>query len=266
MTNALLIIDVQNDFLTGSMAVPGSEAIVPLINDLRQSSDWDVIALSQDSHVPGHVSFAVNHPGVALFSHKNIPAPDGSDDTMDQVMWPAHCVKGTEGEAFHPELEVTETDIIQKKGEQINVDSYSAFFDNFKGAQTGLSQILRDRGVTTVFSCGLCLDFCVGFSACDASVLGFESYLIEDLSRAFAPESEAEMRKSLAENNVKVVTADYVKEYLSTPQPIGRTASSVEELDELQDTRALKAGFLYGDEKKAVAGFQKHSPLYSNYE
>lgn len=149
---------------------------------------------------------------------------------------------------------------------QVNVDSYSGFFDNFKGAQTGLSQQLRDRGVTTIFVCGLCFDFCVGFSACDASTLGFESYLIEDLSRAFAPESEAEMRKSLDEHNVKVVTSDFVKEYLSNPTPITRKTSSVEELDELHQTRAQKAGSLYGCEKALAAGVRHVTSNFANYE
>eukprot|EP00729_Bicosta_minor_P001079 gene1079-4897_t len=252
MTTALLIIDLQNDFISGSMGLPKSEEIVPLINDLR-SCNWDVIALSQDSHLPDHVSFAASHPGAEMYSHKQIPTPDAEP-------------LRTHGEAFHPDLEVAETDIVQKKGEQVNVDSYSGFFDNFKGAQTGLSQQLRDRGVTTIFVCGLCFDFCVGFSACDASTLGFESYLIEDLSRAFAPESEAEMRKSLDEHNVKVVTSDFVKEYLSNPTPITRKTSSVEELDELHQTRAQKAGSLYGCEKALAAGVRRVTSNFANYE
>ena len=111
----------------------------------------------------------------------------------------------------------------------------------------------------------LCFDFCAGFSACDAAVLGFETYLVEDLCRAFAADSEAEMRTSLAQNNVQVVTADFVRKFMAAPKPI-RKSSSVEELDGLHDTRSKMAGFLYGDEKKAVAGFQKCSPLYADYK
>jgi len=145
---ALIIVDVQNDFVTGTLKVDDAEAIVPKINALRAAVPFGFVCHSQDSHPADHCSFVDNHDGAEAFSTVAIPAPDGSAETVDQVMWPRHCVVGTPGWEFHPDLAIPDTDYIQAKGTNSKVDSYSAFFDNFKGASTGLcgsSDIPFDR-------------------------------------------------------------------------------------------------------------------------
>ena len=167
MTTALLVIDVQNDFCSGgALAVPDGEAVVPLVNDMLD--DFPVRVFTQDWHPPRHSSFASEHPGRAPL--EVIEMPYGP-----QVLWPDHCIQGTEGAAFHPDLRTDPADLIVRKGFRREVDSYSAFFENDHVTTTGLEGYLRTRGVTKVVCVGLATDFCVNFSALDAAKLGFET-------------------------------------------------------------------------------------------
>lgn len=172
---ALLVVDAQNDFCTGgALAVPGGEAVVPGINRL-----WDGYAckvLTQDWHPPGHASFASSHEGKQPFD-------TGRLDYGEQVLWPDHCVQGTPGAAFHPDLRTDGADLVLRKGFRPGIDSYSAFFENDRETPTGLAGYLRERGVGRVVLTGLATDFCVGFSALDALTAGFETVVLEDLCR-----------------------------------------------------------------------------------
>ena len=172
---ALLVVDVQNDFCTGgALAVPGGEAVVPGINRLWEGYACKV--LTQDWHPPGHASFASSHEGKQPFD-------TGMLDYGEQVLWPDHCVQGTAGAAFHPELRTDGADLVLRKGFRPGIDSYSAFFENDRTTPTGLAGYLRERGVERVLLTGLATDFCVGFSALDALASGFETVVLEDLCR-----------------------------------------------------------------------------------
>ena len=176
MTEALLIIDVQNDFCPGgALAVPGGDEVVPLINAMQ--SRFEAVVLTQDWHPEGHSSFAANHASAEPFSL--IEMPYGP-----QVLWPVHCVQGSAGAEMHELLETTRADLVIRKGFRPAVDSYSAFFENDHATVTGLAGYLRERGIESVTLEGLALDFCVKFSALDAVKLGFKATVIEDACRA----------------------------------------------------------------------------------
>ncbi len=176
MNEALIVIDVQNDFCPGgALAVAGGDEIVAPINALMP--EFPVRVLTQDWHPAGHSSFASSHPGNDPFGM--IEMPYGS-----QVLWPDHCVQGTEGAAFHTGLNTDAADLIIRKGFRADIDSYSAFFENDHTTATGLEGYLRTRGVDTVTLVGLATDFCVNFSAVDAARCGFKVRVIESLSRA----------------------------------------------------------------------------------
>ncbi|QIE56224.1 bifunctional nicotinamidase/pyrazinamidase [Pikeienuella piscinae] len=171
---ALIVIDVQNDFCPGgALAVRDGDAVVSPINAL--SAQYPLRVLTQDWHPADHSSFADNHAGAAPFS--TIEADYGP-----QVLWPAHCVQGTPGAAFHESLR-TDADLIIRKGFRAAIDSYSAFFENDHETPTGLAGYLRERGVGALVLCGLATDFCVRFSAVDAAKLGFEATVVEDACR-----------------------------------------------------------------------------------
>ncbi|WP_136644877.1 bifunctional nicotinamidase/pyrazinamidase [Tabrizicola sp. YIM 78059] len=175
-TEALIVIDVQNDFCPGgALAVAGGDEIVPGINALM--AGFATVVLTQDWHPANHLSFADNHPGAAPFSM--IDMPYGR-----QVLWPAHCVQGTAGAAFHSGLNTDAAQLVIRKGFRPQIDSYSAFFENDRTTPTGLEGYLRSRGVTGVTLVGLATDFCVAYSALDASRLGFRVTVQSDLCRA----------------------------------------------------------------------------------
>lgn len=176
MTRALIVIDLQNDFCPGgALAVPGGDEIVSGINDLM--AGFPAVILTQDWHPAGHSSFASSHGGKAPY--EMIDMPYGP-----QVLWPDHCVQGTEGAAFHAKLNTTRADLIIRKGLNPAIDSYSAFFENDRTTATGLDGYLRTRGITDLTLAGLATDFCVHFSAIDAAKLGFAVTVRTDLSRA----------------------------------------------------------------------------------
>jgi len=172
----LLVVDVQNDFLPGgALAVPGGDAIVPIINRLARR--FAHVALCQDWHVADHSSFASSHPGKQPFD--TIVLPYGS-----QVLWPDHCVQGTPGAEFSPVLALPQAEFVVRKGYRRDVDSYSAFCEADRRTRTGLAGYLRERGVTRVFLAGLATDFCVAWSAVDARDAAFEVVVVEDACRA----------------------------------------------------------------------------------
>lgn len=176
MTRALIVIDVQNDFCpSGALAVPEGDLIVPGINALM--GNFDVVILTQDWHPAGHSSFASSHAGKAPYDLTEMPYGR-------QVLWPDHCVQGTDGAAFHAGLNTTRADLIIRKGYNPQIDSYSAFFENDQTTPTGLEGYLRTRGLTDLTMVGLATDFCVNFSAQDAAKLGFSVTVREDLCRA----------------------------------------------------------------------------------
>lgn len=175
MTKALIVIDVQNDFCPGgALAVPGGDTIVPGINALM--AQFDTVVLTQDWHPAGHSSFSSSHEDSAPFGM--IEMPYGP-----QVLWPDHCIQGSEGAAFHSDL-CTNGDLIIRKGFRSEIDSYSAFFENDQATPTGLEGYLRNRGITDLTLVGLATDFCVHFSAVDAARLGFDVRVRLDLCRA----------------------------------------------------------------------------------
>jgi nicotinamidase/pyrazinamidase len=177
-TDALLVIDLQNDFCPGGrLAVTGGHDIVPIINALAHK--FDHVLLTQDWHPTRHISFASTHPGTEPF--QTIAAPYGA-----QTLWPNHCLQHSEGAALHPALEVPHAELILRKGFRRDIDSYSAFLENDHETPTGLAGYLRERGLTRLFLCGLAYDFCVRFSAIDGNQLGFKTLVIEDATRAVA--------------------------------------------------------------------------------
>ena len=176
MTKALIVIDVQNDFCPGgALEVPQGDDIIERINDLM--ADVDAVILTQDWHPAGHSSFASSHAGKGPYDM--IEMPYGP-----QVLWPDHCVQGTNGGQFHAYLNDTAADLIIRKGYNPDIDSYSAFFENDHTTPTGLDGYLRSRGITDLVIVGLALDFCVNYSAVDAAKLGFNVEVRQDLCRA----------------------------------------------------------------------------------
>lgn len=173
---ALIVIDVQNDFCPGgALAVAGGDEIIPAIN--RMLREFPVCVFTQDWHPAGHSSFASSHAGLAPFEMTNMPYGP-------QVLWPDHCVQGSDGAEFHEDLETDPADLILRKGFRPQIDSYSAFFENDKTTPTGLEGYLRTRGVTKLTMVGLATDFCVAYSAIDGARLGFEVMVLESACRA----------------------------------------------------------------------------------
>lgn len=175
-TDALIVIDVQNDFCPGGLlAVAEGDAVIPRINALM--GDYGVRVLTQDWHPADHSSFAANHPGADPFSLTQMPYGP-------QVLWPIHCVQGSDGAAFHRDLATDWADMVIRKGFRSAIDSYSAFFENDHATPTGLEGYLRARGVTAITLVGLATDFCVAYSALDAARLGFGVTVLEGATRA----------------------------------------------------------------------------------
>ena len=175
-SDLLLVIDVQNDFCPGGrLAVADGDAVVPVVNRLAQR--FAHVVLTQDWHPAGHSSFATSNPGAEPF--QTITMAYGA-----QTLWPDHCVQGTAGAAFHPQLSADRAELIIRKGFRREIDSYSAFHENDRRTPTGLAGYLRERGLTRIFLVGLATDYCVHYSAVDARRFGFETIVIESGCRA----------------------------------------------------------------------------------
>ena len=176
MDEALIVIDVQNDFCPGgALAVTEGDRIVPGLNALM--AEFGCVVLTQDWHPADHTSFADNHPGAAPFSLTQMAYGP-------QVLWPRHCVQGSAGAAFHPDMKTDPAQLVIRKGFRPGIDSYSAFFENDRQTATGLEGYLRNRGIKRLVLAGLATDYCVAYSALDAVRLGFAVTVRMDLSRA----------------------------------------------------------------------------------
>jgi nicotinamidase/pyrazinamidase len=200
-TDALLVIDMQNDFCPGgALAVGEGDVIVPLINQL--GSRFEHVILTQDWHPSVHISFASAHPGKQPYSITKVAYGP-------QTLWPDHCLQGSSGAAFHPALDLPHAELIARKGFRREIDSYSAFLENDHVTPTGLAGYLRERGLTRLFLCGLAYDFCVRFSAIDGTALGFECIVIEDASRAVGlPGSVDATNAAFAEADIRLERFD----------------------------------------------------------
>lgn len=192
-SEALVVIDVQNDFCPGgALAVAGGDQIIPRINALM--AEFPLVVLTQDWHPGSHSSFADSHPGAAPFSMVQMAYGP-------QVLWPAHCVQGTNGAAFHPALATDPAQLVIRKGCNPAIDSYSAFFENDRSTPTGLEGYLRSRGITRLTLVGLATDFCVAYSALDAARLGFAVTVLEGACRAI------DLNNSLSDARAQMVAA-----------------------------------------------------------
>jgi nicotinamidase/pyrazinamidase len=194
----LLVIDVQNDFCPGgALAVPHSDEVIAPIR--RIAPRFQHIVLTQDWHPLNHSSFAASHPGKQPYD--SIKLAYGM-----QTLWPPHCVQGTRGADFHPSLDLTQAELILRKGFRPHIDSYSAFFENDRSTSTGLAGYLRERGLARLFLAGLAYDYCVGYSALDARCLGFPAFIVRDACRAIDLHgSVAAMEGEFAKAGVTVI-------------------------------------------------------------
>ena len=174
--DALIVVDVQNDFCPGgALAVAEGDLVVPIAN--RLIARFEHVVLTQDWHPADHRSFASSHPGRQAFD--SIEFPYGP-----QTLWPDHCVQGSAGAAFHRELQTQKAELVIRKGFRRDIDSYSAFAENDRRTRTGLAGYLRERGFRRLFLCGLATDFCVSYSALDGRAEGFDMVVVEDACRA----------------------------------------------------------------------------------
>ncbi len=173
---ALIVVDVQNDFCPGgALPVPlGDEVVAPINSVMRL---FEHVVLSQDWHPSGHVSFASSHPGKAVGDSETVAG-------LEQYLWPDHCVQGTDGAAFHPNLDTDAASLILRKGTRPTLDSYSCFFENDRRTSTGLEGWLRTLDIERVFVAGLATDYCVLYTVLDALALGFDVVVLEDCIRA----------------------------------------------------------------------------------
>jgi nicotinamidase/pyrazinamidase len=206
MTKALLLIDIQNGFCPGgNLPVADGDAVIPIANRLMQDGGYDLIIASQDWHPANHGSFASQHPGKKPFDM-------GELSGQPQVMWPDHCVQGTSDAEFHPALDVSRIDHIQRKGENPAVDSYSAFRDNDKTALTGLSDYVKSKAVTELDVMGLATDYCVRFSALDAVDMlpGVKVRLIADGCRGIDPKGVEEALAAMAAVGVEIIDSSHI--------------------------------------------------------
>ena len=212
----LLVVDVQNDFCPGGgLPVADGDQVVPVIN--RLLPQFRHVVLTQDWHPADHASFASRHPGKAPYEAVQMPYGE-------QTLWPDHCVQGSDGAAFHPDLETDGALAVIRKGMNPSIDSYSAFTENDRSTPTGLGGLLRALHIQRVFLAGLAFDFCVGWSATDARAHGFEAIVLEDATRPVdLPGTVAGARTAMRDAGVIVTTSHEIAGggSGSTGQPAG---------------------------------------------
>lgn len=196
---ALVILDVQNDFMPdGSLGVPHGDTIIPVINQIENY--FELIVATQDWHPQNHISFASNHPGKKPFDKISLRG-------FDQILWPDHCVQGTCGAKFHPDLKTNKIAAIFRKGMNPEIDSYSGFYDNEHIVSTGLAGYLKGKGVNEVFYCGLAADICVYYSIKDSIKEGFRSTLVEDASKPLAINEFTSLKYELKKIGVGILNS-----------------------------------------------------------
>lgn len=199
---ALIVVDVQNGFTPGgNLAVAHADQIIPGINQLGQY--FKNIVLTQDWHPADHISFAENHQG-------HVPYDSIELSYGTQVLWPAHCVQGTKDAELHPDLNLPSAQLVIRKGFHQHIDSYSAFMEADQQTSTGLAGYLRERGIDTVFVVGIATDFCVAWTAMDARKLGFETYVIADLTKGI--DLQGSLQHAWQEMLAKGVKRIYLKD------------------------------------------------------
>ncbi len=199
--SALLIIDMQYDFMEGgSLEVKDANSIVNTINQLAQK-DWGLVVASKDWHPQNHISFASNNEGSQVFETITLL------DSTQQVMWPDHCVQGTHGSDIHKDVDATRINHIVLKGQNPQVDSYSAFFDNNHLQKTDMDKILKEHGINTIYVVGLARDYCVRWTALDGQQLGYKTYFVWDATKPVDPSTNDAIAKELKDNKVEVIEA-----------------------------------------------------------
>ncbi|WP_133137813.1 bifunctional nicotinamidase/pyrazinamidase [Legionella rowbothamii] len=193
----LIILDVQNDFMPGgALAVPEGDVIVPVINQIMDH--FDLIVATQDWHPQNHKSFASRHPGKKPFEKIQLHG-------IEQTLWPDHCVQGSKGAEFFPQLETAGIAAIFRKGMDPEIDSYSGFYENDHKKSTGLAAYLRAKGASELYFCGLCADICVYYSLKDAVHEGFKNYLIEDATHPLNADVFKRIRVELKQLGVELI-------------------------------------------------------------
>ena len=202
-SDALLVIDIQNDFCPGgALAVPNGDQVVTPANCMIEA--FQTVVLSQDWHPAGHHSFASSHQGKDPF--EVVTTAYG-----DQVLWPDHCIQGRRGAEFHPDLNTSAASLIIRKGCRSEADSYSAFFENDQKTTTGLSGYLREKSISRIFLLGLASEFCVAFSALDGLKEGFEVFVFEDAICALGGDSYEIMLKKQLETGVQFIETNKIE-------------------------------------------------------
>ena len=198
--NALILVDIQNDFLPGgALAVADGDAVVPVASRLMESGRFNLVVATQDWHPAGHSSFASSYAGKQPFEQVEL-------NYGTQTLWPEHCVQQTHGAQFHPALELPQAELILRKGFRPRIDSYSAFFENDRQPPTGLAGYLQERSLNRVFLAGLAFDFCVGYSALDARRLGLPAVVLRDACRAINLNgSVAKIEAEFSQAGVKLI-------------------------------------------------------------
>ncbi|MEZ4847672.1 MAG: bifunctional nicotinamidase/pyrazinamidase [Bacteroidia bacterium] len=205
MKKALIIVDIQNDFLPGgALAVNEGDQIIPLVNGIQ--NQFDLIVATQDWHPANHGSFAANHqeksPGEVIDLYG-----------LTQVLWPVHCVQNSPGAEFASDLDMKQVAKIFPKGTDPNIDSYSGFFDNGRKKKTGLGDFLQSEGVTHVHVVGLATDYCVKYTALDAASLGFQTTVIKDACRGvnLQPNDTEDALSEMVAKGIKIITVSSQK-------------------------------------------------------
>lgn len=200
---ALLIVDLQNDFCEGgALEVPGGSKIVPVVNQLIEP--FDAIIQTQDWHPAGHSSFASSQEGKDPYDTIEM-------DYGTQVLWPDHCVQGSEGAEFHPDLNTKKTQVVIRKGFRKSIDSYSTFYENDHKTKTGLTGYLNSRGITDLYTVGLAADFCVKWSILDGIREGFTMHIVEDAVKGIDLDGSLDQAwKEMKEAGVRVTSSDQI--------------------------------------------------------
>lgn len=195
----LIIVDIQYDFLPGgSLAVPGGDEIIPVVNNLTEH--FDLVVATQDWHPPDHASFASNHPGKKPFDRIELGG-------MDQVLWPNHCVQGTRGAELPAALDSRRVEAIFRKGMDPGIDSYSGLFDNGHKKSTGLGDYLKGKKADNVFVVGLAGDYCVYYTVMDALMIGFRAVLIEDATRVISDAGYQTALQAMRDKGAEVISS-----------------------------------------------------------
>jgi len=204
--HALIIVDIQNDFVPGgALAVPGGDEIIPVVNELQKS--FSLIVATQDWHPAHHKSFASSHPGNEVFEKISLHG-------LDQVLWPDHCVQGTAGAELHKDLNLKRVEAIFRKGMDPDIDSYSGFYDNGYRKSTGLAGYLRERKVRKIYVAGLASDYCVFYTAKDAIKENFETFIIEDASRAINPDGFEKAKDEILSSGGQIINTETFHRHL----------------------------------------------------